>query len=252
MVNSGERGVVTRWGKVTNQQLGEGLHIVMPIAEEIHIIGVRTGKDKLKNIAAASADIQNVGITLELNWSPDPTTVDKLYQQFGDKETLYKKVILPATREVVKQNTAKYQAAELIAKREELKQAIIKDLKPRLKKARVIVYDVSVSNITFSDTFTNAIESKVEQQQIALKEVEIVKQREAQAKQAVATAEGNKQAAILVAQGTAEANRLLNASLTPLIIQNRWIAKWDGIVPVVGGGGTNILQMPLPAKPATP
>ena len=61
-----------------------------------------------------------------------------------------------------------------------------------------------------------------------------VKQAEAEAKIKVATAEGNAQAMLTTAKAEAEANKMKQATLTSLLLQQLWIEKWDGKLPVYG------------------
>ena len=39
-------------------------------------------------------------------------------------------------------------------------------------------------------------------------------------------------------------NRTISASLSPMIIQENWIDKWDGKLPSVSGGNTPLIQIP--------
>src|SRR5262249_33991425 len=57
------------------------------------------------------------------------------------------------------------------------------------------------------------------------------------AKAKVAEAEGDAQATLVKAKAQAEANRLLQQALTPLLIQNKAIERWDGTLPQFTGGG---------------
>jgi regulator of protease activity HflC (stomatin/prohibitin superfamily) len=61
-----------------------------------------------------------------------------------------------------------------------------------------------------------------------------VKTAEAQAKIKVATAEGNAKAMLTIAEAEASANKLKQSTLTPLLIQQAFINKWDGALPQYG------------------
>jgi regulator of protease activity HflC (stomatin/prohibitin superfamily) len=69
-----------------------------------------------------------------------------------------------------------------------------------------------------------------------------VKQAEAEAKIKIATAEGNAQAMLTSAKAESEANRLKQQTLTPLLLQQMWIERWNGSVPQTQlGQGTNVM-----------
>lgn len=66
----------------------------------------------------------------------------------------------------------------------------------------------------------------------------IQKAQKAQNELAVVKAEAEKK--VVAAQAEAEANKLRTQALTPLILKQQWIEKWDGTVPtVITGGNTS-------------
>ena len=71
--------------------------------------------------------------------------------------------------------------------------------------------------------------------QKSLKAENEVKEAEANAKIAVAKAEGEARAMKIKADAEAYYNRTIAASLSPLIVQEDWIEKWDGKLPQVQG-----------------
>ena len=70
-----------------------------------------------------------------------------------------------------------------------------------------------------------------------------VKEAEANAKIAIAEAQGNADAMKIKADAEAYYNRTIAASLSPLIIQEDWIQKWNGTVPTVVGGSNMMFDM---------
>lgn len=81
--------------------------------------------------------------------------------------------------------------------------------------------------------------------QSALKAENEVKQAEANAKIEIAKAEGNAKAMRIKADAEAYYNRTIAASLSPMIVQEDWIEKWDGKLPetVTGGSGQGTMLM---------
>jgi hypothetical protein len=58
----------------------------------------------------------------------------------------------------------------------------------------------------------------------------------------VATAEGNAQAMLATAKAEAESYRLKQSAITPMLLQQMWIEKWNGAMPTTQlGSGTNMM-----------
>ena len=89
----------------------------------------------------------------------------------------------------------------------------------------VTVTDLLIDNFDFRVEFKNAIVAKQVATQDALREQEKIKQRKAEADQAIETAKGEAESTKIRAQGQADANRLIGASLTPEVIQFQAVQK---------------------------
>jgi len=102
-----------------------------------------------------------------------------------------------------------------------------------------------------------AINAKMQAQQIALKVQNEVLTAQAEAQKRVAQAEGEAKAHIAQADGEAQANKKLTESLTPqllewrrLAIQDKAVDRWHGDVPSVmtGAGGGLLFNLPVNSK----
>ena len=82
IVQAGHRGVVLYLGTVENRVLGEGVHFVIPFAEQVIPLEVRTLKYQAE-ATAASNDLQQVQTVIALNYHLNPAYVNKVYQQLG-------------------------------------------------------------------------------------------------------------------------------------------------------------------------
>jgi regulator of protease activity HflC (stomatin/prohibitin superfamily) len=109
----------------------------------------------------------------------------------------------------------------------------MKDLHNRLTAEGFIVQQLT-SNLVYPESFKNAINAKNNAVQQALQAENQVKTAEAQAKIKVAQADGEAQAMLTTARAEAEANRLRQATLTENLLQQQFINKWDGVLPVYG------------------
>ena len=100
------------------------------------------------------------------------------------------------------------------------------------------------SQITPPESLQQMIDAKNAAVQAALKAENEVKQAEAKAKIAIANAEGDAKAMRIKADAEAYYNRTISASLSPMIVQEDWIERWDGHLPTYMGGGTPLIQLP--------
>lgn len=100
------------------------------------------------------------------------------------------------------------------------------------------------SQITPPESLRKMIDEKNAAVQASLKAENKVKEAEANAKIAVAKAEGEAKAMKIKADAEAYYNRTISASLSPMIIQDNWIEKWDGKLSSVSGGNTPLIQIP--------
>jgi regulator of protease activity HflC (stomatin/prohibitin superfamily) len=127
--------------------------------------------------------------------------------------------------------TNKYTADELISNRQQFEIEIRRILETELLSEGFVVNQFT-SNLVYPQTFKQAIEAKNNAVQSALRAENDVKTAEAQAKIQVAKAEGNAQSLLIQAKAESEANRLKQQTLTPLLIQQQFIERWDGKLPV--------------------
>jgi prohibitin 2 len=248
MVDAGHRGVLVQFGDVsTDSSLDEGIHFVVPFRDSVVQLEVRTQKI-VESANSASKDLQDVSTQVALNFHVDPDRAQILYQQLGPDYS--NRVIVPAIQESVKQVTARFNAEELITNRETVKNQIEEQIKARLAPYNVVVDALSITEFAFSPQFTRAVEAKVEAQQRALqaqnelRRIQIeAQQNEAQAigeqKANIARAEGIKQSNVLQAEGEAQAITLIDQQLRNNPTYLEWLkaTKWDGVLPLVTGGG---------------
>lgn len=228
-IGAGERGVVQNFGAVQNVVLGEGLHFKIPVVQSVTPVNVQIQKAET-DAASSSSDLQDVNLSVALNYHIIPDKANIVYQSIGIN---YKdRIIDPALQEVMKAVTAKYTAEELITKRPAVSAEMREDLTGRLLKSNIAVDAFSIVNFSFSQTFTDAIEAKQTAEQNALKAERDLDRIKVEAEQTIAAATAE-----------AEALRLQKMNISPDLIELRKIdanlkaiEKWNGILPDVTGG----------------
>ena len=256
VIPAGHVGVATLFGRVQPRPLPEGLHLINPLLD-VTLMSTQVQRRSAK-YDAASKDLQAVHVEMVLNYRLLPERAPEVYQRIGlDFASV---IIDPAAQEVLKSNTALHNAAEILQKRPVIKADVQRDVTAWLVKYGIEMKEAALANIRFDANYEKAVEAKqIEEQKAEQKRYELV-QAQRQAEIAAATAKGKGDAAREEARGVAEALRLkgeaeaaynakVASSLTPVLIQQQYLARWDGRLPqysLGGGGATPLLQIPGP------
>ncbi len=241
IVPAGHRGVVLWWGSVEKRIMGEGLNFIVPIAERVIKVDVKVQPHPFREIDASSKEYQNVKMTGMMNFHIDPAYVNDLYQKVG--LDFADKVIDPAFNDFVKEVVPTYPIGEILPKREEIRKRAMTKLGDNLSRYHIIVDDIYFANIRFSPEYEGAIEAKQVAQQQVETQKQVLAQREIEAQQKVATAKGEAESILVVAQGQAKANDALSRSITPILVQYKGIEKWNGVLPQVSGGAMPLIDL---------
>jgi regulator of protease activity HflC (stomatin/prohibitin superfamily) len=241
IVPAGHRGVVLWWGSVEKRIMGEGLNLKVPFAERVIKVDVKVQPHPFKEIDAASKEYQMVKLTGMMNFHIDPAYVNDLYQRVG--LDFANKVIDPAFNDFVKEVVPHYVITEILPKREEIRKRAMEKLGQNLERYHIVVDDIYISNIRFSPEYEKAIEAKQVAQQQVETQRQVLAQREIEAQQKVASAKGEAESILVVAQGQAKANEILAHAISPILVQYRGIEKWNGVLPQVSGGALPLIDL---------
>src|SRR6185312_5936353 len=225
-IGPGQRGVLMTFGAVHDGVLDPGLHLKLPFAQSVVRMDVQVQNSQAQE-TSASLDLQNVSTTVATNWHILPADAEWVYQHIGSESDLIDKIIRPAISNSVKAVTAHYNAEDLIIHRDEVRSQIQTQITSELQPYRVVIDSVNITDFHFSEQFADAIERK-----------QIAQQRAFQAKYELQQAKVLAQQRVVEAQAQSQAQQLLQQTLTPELIQQQAITKWDGRLPtVVGGSG---------------
>ncbi|OUR91976.1 peptidase [Flavobacteriales bacterium 34_180_T64] len=236
-IGSGEAGVLYKTfdnGVVTDKPaLGEGFHIIAPWNKVI-IYEVRQQElfEKMKVLSSNGLDI----ILETTAWyMPKSSDLGKLHQEKG--ENYLDRIIKPALRSAARSVVGRYTPEQLYSsKRDIIQSEIFDETKKILDSQYIILNDVLVRDVTLPATIKDAIERKLKQEQESLEyEFRLV------------TAAKEAEKVIIEAQGKADANRILSASLTDKILQDKGIEATvklaespNSKVIVIGSGDTGM------------
>jgi regulator of protease activity HflC (stomatin/prohibitin superfamily) len=244
IVDVGSVGVKTQFGEVVGI-LHPGLHIVIPVMNDVRFLSTQIEKYEAK-ASSASKDLQDVQTQLAVNYriSVNDSDVKEIFERFKGNHEI--RIIQPLVQEVVKAKTAQYTAEELITKRVQVKNSITDDLKTKLKAYGIQVAEVSITDFTFSEEFDKAIEAKVVAEQtlqkeridLQTKQVEVQKtiaEKNASAVALVIEATAKANATIIQAEADATAIKKITAAITDPYIKYYYVNQWNGELPKVLG-----------------
>jgi regulator of protease activity HflC (stomatin/prohibitin superfamily) len=236
-VGSGEAGVLYKTfdnGVVTDQPpLGEGFHLVAPW-NKVFIYEVRQ-QEVFEKMDVLSSNGLDIKLDASTWFQPSYNDLGKLHQE---KSEQYKeRILLPAIRSAARSVVGRYTPEQLYSsKRDVIQIEIFEETKKIVEDQYIQLNEVLIRDVTLPPTIKEAIERKLKQEQESLEyEFRLV------------TAAKEAEKVIIEAQGKADANRILSASLTDKILQDKGIeatiklaASPNSKVIIIGSGDTGM------------
>lgn len=212
-IDSGEAGVLYKTfggGVVTDEPaMGEGFHIVAPW-NKVYVYEVRQQEvfEKMNVLSSNGLDIK---LEASAWFQPDFSNLGKLHQEKG--QSYVSRVLQPAIRSAARSVVGRYTPEQLYSsKRDAIQEEIYEETKKIVSKQYVQLNEILVRDVTLPNTIKDAIERKLKQEQESLEyEFRLI------------TADKEAQKQRIEAQGKADANRILSASLTDKILQDKGI-----------------------------
>jgi regulator of protease activity HflC (stomatin/prohibitin superfamily) len=249
VIEPGKVGVQALFGKVQDNVLESGLHIINP-AVEITIFDIQTQtytmsavnsegqKEGDDAIRVLSSDGLEVTIDLSVLYKVMPDKAGYILQNIG--EDYIGKIVRPVSRTAIRDNAVNYAAVDLYStKRQEFQDKINRYITANFAKRGLELQQILVRNITLPASVRASIESKINAEQDAQK-MQFVLQKEKQ------EAERKR----VEAQGIADYQKILSTGLSDKQLQYETIKAQMAIatspnakVIIIGGGRGNPIML---------
>ncbi len=228
IIGAGEVGVVFNiFSGVQDKERGEGLQIILPVLQQVEKFSAREqaltfAAENSDDIDALSEEGLSIGIDATIRYQIIRDQASAIYQTLGKDGEYQLTLIRPQVRSIIRNAVAKYKAVDLIStKRTELELDVTTALRTSLEKGNITLIEVLLRDVRIPRSVSEAIEQKqTAEQQVAIEE-NLKLQAQIAAQRAKTIAEGERDAAIAIAQGEAEALTLRGEAIrkNPEIIQ---------------------------------
>ncbi len=230
VVKPGYRGVEVTMGKVSAAFKTEGFGLKAPFITAIHQVSIRqqTAEEKAE---CYSSDLQQITVDLKVLYRVPEASVVKLFQGFyGDP---FDNLVAPRVQEALKEVAALQSAEQIVKNREQIKTRALQLAKAKLGEPPLLVIeDIVIQNISLTKELEHAIEAKMVQEQEASKSKYFQQRVQIEADTSVIKAKG--EAESIVIRGEA-------LKKNPAFVELQIVEKWDGLAPVVIGGGDKVM-----------
>ncbi len=239
-IQPGERGVIFRkfsTGLDKGNIYTPGFTIIAPW-NEMFIYEVKEQKEE-ESMDVLDKNGLSIRLDVTVRFHPVYDKIGHLHEEFGS--TYVERLVGPEVRSSVRKVMGRYEAEEIYStKRSEVENAIVEETALVLQANNVAMKTLLIRSITLPDKIRMAIDDKLKQEQEAAAYKYRLEKETSEAKRK-----------IIAAQGEAEANRIVNSSLTDKLLKMRGIeatlklAESPNAKVVIVGGGKNGLPLIL-------
>lgn len=172
-------------------------------------------------------------IDIQVNYSLDPEAAERLYADYGTQENFVKSICAVDIRAIPREVSGRFDTISILTTRGDFTSAVQEALTDKWKDYGLVVEQVSIQNVVYPqsiiDKYSEATAAEV----------------------AKATAENNQKVAeveaqtkVTTAKGEAEANAILEKSLTDKVIQKQYVETLKSI-----GENGNLVVVPEGSSP---
>lgn len=233
IINAGEVGVEVTFGKIQEQTLEEGVNVHNPFSRIVRITVqdqlYTVGSDNGNGVTVRLRDDNTAPVEFTVRYALDPNKANSIYRTQGAGYA--DKLIIPIARSVIRDVMGDFRAEEIAESRREIGLQVQAELVAALEPEGLFVRAFELRNVDLPASFDQAVERKLEAEQLSQEKAF-----------ALETAKQDAEIARTKAQGEADANSILAASLEggEYILALRYIEALDKI----WGAGNSTIFMP--------
>lgn len=254
----GYEGVVYSMnGGVQDTTLKTGWHLLSPtkkakmftVSNEQLILtkDKREGSKNDESFRVASADNASIAISFQMSYRFNPSTLVATYKKFKgmDGEAIVNQRVITVLKSRVSEITTDYTLMSLYSgNRAEINDKLTDYLNEKFSSQfGVEVIDASIIDVHPDNQLKEAINKRIEAQQKADQAKAEQETAKVEAETKKIQAENEAEIQVLKAEAAAKANETISKSLTPELIEQLKINKWDGKMPTVNGSSTPIVDL---------
>ncbi len=240
IVNEGFIGVKYRFGQIVGTNLSAGLNFKIPFIEKVQMVDVKEQAYTV-NTDAYTSDTQTVqNLQIKLNYYYDKNRLSEIIRETGI-ENVEAKWIVPQVNSITKDVIGKYTAINLVNARVDVQLKIKEALESSLAPSGIVVTNFALENLSFEDSFEEAVRAKVIAEQASQKAKNETARISEEASQKLIKADAEAQSQLKIAEAEAKAIALIREQLVnnPQYIEYLKATKWDGVLPQAIGNEIN-------------
>ena len=170
--------------------------------------GSATGKQVTVNDKSGVS----ANIDIQVNYSLDPTKAEDIYRDYGTQENFVRAIAAVDVRSVPREISGQFDTITMLTDRSQFTNAVEAELTSRWEEYGLVIEQVSVQEIRYPESVTSKY---AEAQQALIAKEKALNEQE--------TAKVEAETKKIEAQGEADANAILTQSLTPEVLQQRYI-----------------------------
>ncbi|MDD4607077.1 MAG: SPFH domain-containing protein [Patescibacteria group bacterium] len=226
IVDAGETGVYSLFGKVSDNERSSGFHLIIPLAK-LTKMGIRTeeytmsiiSNEGKKTGADAITALTKEGLSVDLDitvlYRLNENQASDVYKNVG--LNYEEKIIRPAIRSTIREVIAQYEAKDIYSeKRAEATQGIKISLETQINPCGIIIEEVLLRNVVLPANLANSIQEKLQAEQEAQKYDFLLQ-----------TEKKEKERKIIEAEGQRDSQAIINQSLTTNYLYYQYIKELE-------------------------
>jgi regulator of protease activity HflC (stomatin/prohibitin superfamily) len=219
VIDAGEIGVVVIFGTVQEGSLAPGINFVPPYAEIYKYSTRIQTQDQSQASLIEARDEKGLVLKIDcsMRYAINPTMAAEVYAKYATNlGDLNDRILVPTMRAVIRDVMSKYDSEQIYSsKREIIALEVEETLRKELKPKGILIDKFLVRAIDLPETVDAAIQAKITAQQ----EAAAMEYRQLKAKQEA-------EIKIIEAKGLAEAQSIINSTLSPAYLQHEAIQNY--------------------------